>query len=430
MIGPSVGDASYWDNLPFKLPPVSFRGRVRRALTNLFCLVGMAVAKAARAFRTDRQATMPRKILVIRRGGLGDVLMATPLLRAIREHFPSARVYVLASKQALVGLDRCPWVDQILEVPTAKKDLLPMLHKLRKERIDTAFILHRFFAASLLALLAGIPQRLGFDWKNHGFALTDSIPFSPARSQTLQIGRLLTLLGKPAAGTIMEFSVSEDAVRGARELLEGWGYDPAKALVGIHPGGGETAGSSEPPKRWLPERFGQLADLLLQRSGLQVVMLQGPGDKPFVEETLKNMKGHVLGVASGLPLTVFTALMRECDLIVVNDTGPMHLAAAQKVPVVAIIGPTHPAYTPPWGEMHKVIWAGVHCSPCYNPEEYIFGTSWTGKKVFQCWRSTHECMVAISAEDVFEVVVRQIRAFENKPLINQIQSPVGLNPST
>jgi ADP-heptose:LPS heptosyltransferase len=225
----------------------------------------------------------------------------------------------------------------------------------------------------------------------------------------------------------MEFTVSEDAIRSAREMLEGWGYDPAKPLVGIHPGGGETAGSSEPPKRWLPERFGRLADLLVQRGGLQVVMLQGPGDEPFVEEALKNMKSRALGVASGLPLTVFAALMRECDLVVANDSGPMHIAAAQKVPVVAIIGPTHPAYTPPRGGMHRVIWAGAPCSPCYNPEEYIFGTRWNGKKVFKCWRSTHECMVAITAEEVYDVVVGQIRAFEKKPLGEQTQSAVELN---
>jgi ADP-heptose:LPS heptosyltransferase len=207
----------------------------------------------------------------------------------------------------------------------------------------------------------------------------------------------------------MEFTVDEGAIRCAREILERWGFDPAKPLVGIHPGGGETVISSDPAKRWLPERFGWLADLLAQRSGIQVVMLQGPGDEAFVGDAVKSMNTRLLGIASGLPLAVFAALIRECNVVVVNDTGPMHLAAAQKIPVVAIIGPTHPAYTPPRGGIHKVIWAGVPCSPCYNPEEYTFGTRSHGKKLFECWRSTHECMVAITAEEVYEVVVRQIR---------------------
>src|SRR6266403_1246522 len=286
---PQVGKPSRWDDAPFMLPPLPFRGRGRRALADFVCLLGMTVAKAARALRADRKTIVPEKILVVRRGGMGDVLMATPLLRALREHFPSARVYFLTGKPAIQGLHGCPWVDQILEVPSSKKEWLPLLHKLRKERIDTAFILHRFFTASLVTLLAGIPQRLGYDWKNHGFALTGSIPFSAARSQTLQIGQLLTLLGKPAADPSVEFRVSQEATRGAQELLARWGFDPAKRLVGIHPGGGETAIHSDAAKRWLPERFGRLADLLAQRGGVQVVLLQGPGDEPFVDKTLKNM---------------------------------------------------------------------------------------------------------------------------------------------
>ena len=421
-----VAEASYWNGVSFHLPPMAFRGKFRRVLTDLICLAGMTVTKVARTMGAEGKIIEPRKILVIRRGGMGDALMATPLLRGLRDHFPSARIYVLTSKQAVSGLQGSPWVDEIFEVPASKKDWLSLLHKMRKERIDTAFILHRFFAPSLLALFAGIPQRLGFDWKNQGFALTGSIPFSPAHSQTQQIGQLLTLLGKPTAATEMEFTVSEDASRCARELLQSWGHDPAKPLVGLHPGGGETAGSSEPAKRWLPARFGQLADLLQQR-GIQVAMLQGPGDEPFVEEALKNMTGRALGIAAGLPLGVFAALMKECDLVVVNDTGPMHLAAAQGVPVVAIIGPTHPAYTPPQGEMHKVIWAAVPCSPCYNPEEYIFGERRNGKKVFQCWRGTHECMVAITAEEVCDVVVRQIASFGKKPTCQPTPRLMELN---
>lgn len=155
-------------------------------------------------------------------------------------------------------------------------------------------------------------------------------------------------------------------------------------------------------------------------------MLQGPGDELFVDEAIKNMNARALGIVSGLPLAVFAALMKECDVAVVNDSGPMHIAAAQKVPVVAIIGPTHPAYTTPRGEMHKVIWAGVPCAPCYQPEEYVFGTRSNGKKVFSCWRGTHECMSAITAEEVYDVVVRQIRKFQN-PDCDRVQSSVGSN---
>src|SRR5215469_4046926 len=118
-----VAEPSNWEDAPFQLAPLPFRGRVTRVLTNLFCLVGMTIAKAARALRSDgwadRSSIVPKKILVVRRGGLGDMLTATPLLRGLREHFPSARIYVLASRQAIPVLNGCPWVDEILEVPMA-----------------------------------------------------------------------------------------------------------------------------------------------------------------------------------------------------------------------------------------------------------------------------------------------------------------------
>jgi len=422
-------EPNYWDGVPFQLPPTPLRDKVRKALADGVCGIGMSVAKAAQAVSsstsltgTERNRIAPRKILVVRRGGLGDALMATPLLRGLREHFPSARVYFLTGQPAVAGLQGCPWVDEILVVPTSKKDWPRMLRKLRGERIDTAFILHRFFAASLLAFLAGIPQRLGFAWKNHGFALTGSIPFSAARSQAAQIGQLLTLLGKPAAEPTMEFRVSDAAVGRARELLEGWGFDPAKPLVGVHPGGGETTIHSDAAKRWLPERFGQLADLVTQRGAAQVVILQGPGDERFVGEALRSMSTRPLGIASGLSIEEFAAVIGECDLVVANDTGPMHLAAAQKVPVVAIIGPTHPAYTPPRGGMDKVIWAGAPCSPCYHPEEYVFGTRQNGKKVFECWRGTHECMTGITAEEAYEAAAHQLGRMANQWPSEQAQS--------
>lgn len=414
-------DASRWDDAPFALGPLPFWSRLSRALADFMCLIGMAVAKALRVLRAVRKPVAPQKILVIRRGGLGDVLMATPLLRALRQYFPSAYVCVLASRQAIGGLDACPWVDRVCELPASMRGWLPLLYRLRKEKFDTAFILHRFFLASLVTLWAGIPQRLGFSWKNHGFALTGSIPFSAATSQTVQIGQLLTLLGAPAATPEMEFTIGEDAILRALEVLAGWGFDPARPLVGLHPGGGETPGYSDQAKRWLPERFGGLADLLVQNSGIQVVLLEGPEDEPFVRETLKNMKARALGIASGLPLTVFAALIKKCDLVVVNDTGPMHIAAAQQVPVVAIIGPTHPAYTPPRGGRNKVIWAGVPCSPCYNPEETIYCSSVRGKKVFECWRSTHECMTAITAEEVYDVVIRQIKEFDKQSVSSRLK---------
>ncbi len=398
-----------WEDVAFHLPPLSLRGQSKKLLTEFLCLVGIAIVKPIMALRPIDKDAVPRKVLVIRRGGLGDVLMATPLLRSLREHFPSAEICALVSRQAAPGLRSSPWVDQILEVPNSRKEWLPLVRRLGKERFDTAFILHRFFAPSLLAWMAGIPRRLGFTWKDHGFALTDSISFSATRSQTRQIGQLITLLGKPAGEPIMEFPTRDCDVRSARELLASWGFDASRPLIGIHPGGGETPLASDPARRWHPQRFARLAEMLILHDCHQVVVLQGPGDEPFAEEMLRSMSAEPLGRAAGLPLPVFAALLGQCDLVVVNDTGVMHLAASQRVPVVALLGPTHPAYAPPCTAKDKVVWAGLSCSPCYHPEEYVYGQRRNGKKFFECWRSSNDCMNAISPEAVRDIVLTQVR---------------------
>jgi heptosyltransferase II len=404
---PQVEEAGHWEDLPFQLPPRSFRARIRKCNTEVVCLVGMAAAKVARlGWPHKRDIADPRRILVIRRGGLGDVLAATPLLRGLREHFPLATISILVSNQGVSAVKACPWVNQIYVVPNSRKEWLTLLRQLRNEEFDTAFILHRFFAASLLALALGIPRRLGFDWGNHGFALTGSVAFTLARSQAAQVARLIELVGKPAAEPRLEFEVDEESVLSARSVLREWGLDRDKPVVGIHPGGGET---SEAARRWLPDRFGELADLLVQ-NGIQVLMLQGPADEVLVREAMRNMKTNLLGVTTSLPLPTTAALIRECDLIIANDSGPMHLAATQNVPVLAIMGPTHPAYNPPRGAMHKVIWAGVPCAPCFNPEEYVYDSRKNGRKVFECWRSTHECMTSITPEQVCSAAVQQIAA--------------------
>ena len=402
-----------WQDVPFKIPPRSFGGRARVFFINMLCSLGIALFGLARRFRKLADLGAPRKILIVRRGGLGDTLAATALVRALRENYPSANLSVLIGRQAVAVLEGNADVNRIFTAPSSKREWFGLLRALRREQFDTAFILHRYFVPSLLAVAAGIPRRLGFYWKRHGFALTAGIPFDPRRSQVKQIVQLMTLLGKPAPEPKLHFDPGPAQRERASSLLREWGYDPARPLIGIHPGGCETAGSSEPARRWLPERFGQLADLLSTREGAQVLLLQGPGDEPFVSATLSNMTTQPLRVVSGLDLGTFSALLGACGVVIANDSGPMHIAAAQGAPVVAIFGPSHPGYNPPLGDRHKVSWAGVSCSPCYNPDELAETIPLIGKKVFTCWLGTHECMKAITAEEVYVAVKERLEALKS-----------------
>ncbi len=396
-------------NVEFKLPPLTAAEKIRKGLCQVLCLSGGVLFSFVRRPKLAGEGP-PQRVLIIRRGGLGDALMLTPLAVGLREAYPGVYLAALVSRQAVAALQGNTAINRIYEVPASKRGFWKLLRELRREQFDTAFILHRFFAPSLLAVAAGIPRRLGFYWKRHGFALTAGIPFDPRRSQVVQITQLMNLLGKPAPEAKLYFTPSAAQRAKASELLREWGHDPGRPLIGIHAGGGETSGSSEPVRRWLPERFGRLADNLQQQDGAQVLLLQGPRDEPFVSAALASMTSQPFRVVSGLDLGTFAAVVGACDLVVANDSAPMHIAAAQGVPVVAIFGPSHPAYNPPAGPGHTVVWAGVACSPCYQPDELAETIPLIGKKEFTCWRGTHECMTAITVEEVYAAVKERLAA--------------------
>jgi ADP-heptose:LPS heptosyltransferase len=335
-------------------------------------------------------------------------------VRDIKTHFPASRLYLLTVRQGMGILAGNPQLDGIIELPGGKAGWISVVRRLRKERFDTALVLHRFFAATLLMVVAGVPQRLGFYWKRHGFALTAGLPFSPTKPQVEQICNLMTLLRKPAAEPESQVFIPAEKSRQCQDLLRQWGYDPGRLLIGIHPGGGVTAGLSHPSRRWVAERFGQLADMLIRRDQAQVLLLEGPGDQTVIAATRASMTHEPLqgedDVVSRLDLLTFAAVLRSCNLVVTNDTGPLQLAASLTVPVVAVFGPTHPNYNCPTGNRHTIVWAGVDCSPCFNFEDFAAARPWRGQNVFECWRGTHDCMLAVTAEDVYQAVKSRLEA--------------------
>ena len=126
----------------------------------------------------------------------------------------------------------------------------------------------------------------------------------------------------------------------------------------------------------------------------------GMADETFTPVVLR--KGSVYGYSPRMRFDLVVLSALQTGRLLLHNGGEMWR------PLLSV---QDAAAAPPRGGIHRVIWAGVHCSPCYNPEEYIFGTRWHGKKLFKCWRSTHECMVAITAEEVYDAVVEQIRTF-------------------
>lgn len=414
-----------WSQVSIKLPPGTPQARLRRMLVDAICLVGCISFRILRSLSSVAdKSEAPKKILMIRRGGVGDFVMLTYLARCLRAAFPLARVYLLTGKQALALSQACPYIDEVLPVPKKAREWFLLIWRLRQEKIDTAFVHHRFFAAPVLAWACGIPRRVGFFWRNHGFALTDGIPFLPAESQVEQAYRLVDLCGGKSVVREAGLVLRDEDISFCNSLLQDSGYDPRRLLIGLHIGGAEAVGNSEltgrsgasvssgrgPIRRWPPEYFARLADTLVRQENAQVVLFQGPGDETAVRETLDRTVEKPFLVAPPMHIRQFAALVSICDLVVAGDSGPMHIAVAFNTPVLAIFGPSHPGHSGPLGQMHRIAWAGAPCSPCWSSEEIAVMGKWNGAKMPQCWRQTHECMLGLLPETVHAIVREQLSA--------------------
>jgi len=297
------------------------------------------------------------KILVMQTAFLGDSLLTLPLLRRLKEILPHATVTVLTLAKTADIFRGTPWVDEVLiddkrGVHGGLTGPWKIAAELDKRGFDLAIIPHRSFRSALIARLADIPRRVGFDSSAGSFLLTDAVPFS-WQMHDLERNLSLTLpLGAGAAPSSGEERyVAPPAMTAKLAALL-----PPGPLAGVHPG------SAWATKRWLPERFAELC-VRLKADGLTPVLVGGPDDKALGERIARECGALNLVGLTGLE--DLKALMGRLSLFVTNDSGPMHLAAASGVPVVAIFGATtRELGFFPYGPGHRVVEADLACRPC------------------------------------------------------------------
>lgn len=301
----------------------------------------------------------PLRLLVVCPSWVGDAVMATPSLRMVRRAFPGAFIG---------GLVR-PGIDQVL----AGSDFFDELHvahpggvmgpkftaaKLRPRRYDTALLLTNSFSTALVTRIAGVPRRIGYDRDGRGLLLTDKLQAPklasgrwapiPAVEYYLRLARLLlhgpgVAQDEPGAGAdpvYLELATTDAEERAADEVLARAEVPAGAAYAVLNPGG------NNPAKRWPADRFAALADDLRERHGLEVVVNGSPAEGEVVEAIRRAAKTKVFGLPqAGITLAALKAVVRRARLMVTNDTGPRHIAAAFGVPLVSLFGPTDPRWT-------------------------------------------------------------------------------------
>jgi heptosyltransferase-2 len=330
------------------------------------------------------------KILIRPPNWVGDVVMATPAFRCIRENYPHAKISVLLKPHARKILHGAPWFDESIEYkPTSSwylKSFWPTFFQ--KGRFDLGIIFPNSFSSALMMFLSGTRRRVGYKRDARSWLLTDGIgrlrengKFRPTYMADYYL-HLCTHIGCQPQSRELELFVSDNDLRKVDDLFVKHRIGDDKPVFLINPGA--SYGSS---KCWSAEGFATVADLLKEHYDCNVIVVCGPGEVELGSEIRHATKKEVISLThEEVPLDVLKALVKRCSLLITVDSGPRHYAVAFKKPVVVLMGPTDPRYTETGYEIGRVIRReDVSCSPCH----------------LKTCPTDHRCMKQITPEMVF-----------------------------
>jgi heptosyltransferase-2 len=361
----------------------------------------------------------PKKILIIRLSSFGDILLATPLIRALRVKFPPARLDFVVKANFAELLRYHPAIDNLHELPAEAgwPELRALGRRLRDMRYDVVFDIHKNFRSRYLACAARPPRILAhrkhvfrrWIFVNTKINLMKTVPPIGRRYLNAAMPLGIAAARAPGKGQRLELFWSDKEEQEAEIALHAHGWQPHVNLIGLAPGAGYFT------KRWPPEYFGQLA-AGLARLGNQVVLLGGPQDAGFAKIIEHAMGGiaapapqqgtpfHArrkkmpINLVGEISLLAAAAVIKRCRMLIANDSGPMHIAEAVGTPLVAIFGSTvrELGFFPRNASSHAIENQGLSCRPC----------SHLGHD--RCPRGHFRCMREILPEEVLAMAKKML----------------------
>jgi heptosyltransferase-2 len=294
------------------------------------------------------------RIVVRAPNWIGDVVLSLGAVRDLRANFPRARIEVLARAWVAALYRAVPEIDDVRIATAVRADAAAL-----RGDFDIAVILPNSFGSALPAWIARIRERWGYSTDGRRPLLTRAPRVPPqvrGRSQVYYYRAMLAAAGLRVSATpdVSLRCPPEWSAAGDRLLAGGDG----RKWVGINPGA-----SYGTAKRWLPERFAAVGDMLA-REGVDIALVGGPAERPVAEAIAAQMTAPARVLCGETTLPELVGVLSRLRLLVTNDSGPMHVAAALGVPVVAVFGPTDWRETHPVGDGHRLVREPVHCSPC------------------------------------------------------------------
>jgi len=311
--------------------------------------------------------TSDAKILIRAANWVGDAIMTTPVIRAVRKNYPKAHITVLAKPWVVPVYKNNLYIDDVMVYQSKGRHkmgfgTLRLAADLREGCFDLAVLMQNAFEAALISFLGRIKERLGYNTDARGLLLNRSIKMNPELKKRHLIEYYIGILkgaGLKDDGLKMDLFLSKKDREFARKWLMENKLNGANPVIGINPGA--TGGTA---KRWFPERFAELSQYLAKKYQTRIVIFGGPADGKLGDHIANLSSGSCINIAGKTSLGQAFALIKSCDLFVTNDSGLMHAAAALDVHQVTVIGSTDHIATRAASDKANMVRVPVHCSPC------------------------------------------------------------------
>jgi heptosyltransferase-2 len=332
---------------------------------------------------------------------IGDAVMTTPAVRAIRKNFLNAKISLLVKPWVAPVFAASPHVDELIlyNAELRMKGFFQTVTRLKNKKFDAAILLQNAFEAAFMAFLAGIPIRAGYNTDARSRLLTHSVKRTNRIRKIHQVHYYLNLiqnLGFLTYGTELEVNIAKKDCLQAQLRLDRLNVASHELLIGINPSAAYGGA-----KRWFPDRFAELADRLHEFLGAKVILFGGPLDRDLADRIVRLMKTPAVNIAAETRLEEAMAIIQKCRLFITNDSGLMHVAAALHRPLIALFGSTTPQTTGPWSPSARTIRMPLPCSPCSHHE---------------CPTPPARCMNGIDVDKVFQLTVQMLSSYKNRTL--------------
>ena len=292
------------------------------------------------------------RILIIRLAPLGETVLTTPVIRALRQHFRDAYIaYMVApAREDLVSAN--PHLNEVLTYQTSAPKLI---YQIARRKFQIAVVLQPTFRLVLHTFLARIPLRVGFETNAGGKKLLNlAVPNNTVQHETDRYLDVVRALGVEVVNNEPEVFVDSASIAWVNNFLQSQRLNDGKCIIGLNPGAATAY------RRWYASNFAALGDRLHERYGAHIIITTGPQEGELADQVAALMAHSPIIMNQATPMQL-AALLQRCNLYISNDTGPMHLSTAVKTPTIALFGASNRIqWAPPW-DRHTVV-AREECS--------------------------------------------------------------------